>query len=61
MLFGLALCVLLNGCSQPVPKCSLEAVPLIPREVLFGNPEKTEPKISPDGKHLAYIAPVSDH
>lgn len=31
---------------------------LIPREVLFGNPEKTQPRISPDGKRLAYLAPV---
>ena len=30
---------------------------LIPREVLFGNPEKISPQISPDGKFLAYIAP----
>lgn len=30
---------------------------LIPRDVLFGNPEKTAPKISPDGKRLAYLAP----
>jgi dipeptidyl aminopeptidase/acylaminoacyl peptidase len=31
--------------------------PLIPREVLFGNPEKTSPRISPDGKYLTYLAP----
>ncbi|HZT44082.1 MAG TPA: S9 family peptidase [Chthonomonadaceae bacterium] len=31
--------------------------PLIPREVLFGNPEKASPEISPDGKRLAYLAP----
>lgn len=31
--------------------------PLIPRAVLFGNPEKSSPQISPDGKYLAYIAP----
>jgi len=30
---------------------------LIPRELLFGNPEKAQPKISPDGKFLAYLAP----
>ena len=37
---------------------SYDAVPLVPREVLFGNPEKIQPRISPDGKRLAYIAPV---
>jgi dipeptidyl aminopeptidase/acylaminoacyl peptidase len=31
--------------------------PLIPRETLFGNPEKASPQISPDGKYLAYLAP----
>ena len=32
--------------------------PLIPREVLFGNPTKESPQISPDGRRLAYLAPV---
>src|ERR1051326_3195422 len=32
-------------------------VPLVPREVLFGNPDKVQPRISPDGRRLAYIAP----
>jgi dipeptidyl aminopeptidase/acylaminoacyl peptidase len=32
-------------------------VPIIPRSVLFGNPERLDPKISPDAKRLAYIAP----
>lgn len=31
--------------------------PLIPRTVLFGNPEKVSPAISPDGTRLAYLAP----
>jgi len=30
---------------------------LIPRKVLFGNPERTGPRISPDGTRLAWIAP----
>src|SRR4028118_104593 len=30
---------------------------LIPRDVLFGNPERTSPQLSPDGKYLAYLAP----
>lgn len=34
-----------------------EVPPLIPRDVLFGNPEKTGPQLSPDGKYLAYLAP----
>jgi len=32
-------------------------VELIPRRVLFGNPERTSPRISPDGTRLAWIAP----
>jgi dipeptidyl aminopeptidase/acylaminoacyl peptidase len=32
--------------------------PLIPCEVLFGNPEKAQPRLSPDGNRLAYLAPV---
>ena len=35
------------------------AVEFIPREVLFGNPEKAQPRLSPDGKRLAYLAPVN--
>lgn len=31
--------------------------PLIPRDILFGNPQRTSPQLSPDGKYLAYIAP----
>jgi len=31
--------------------------PLVPRQVLFGNPERVSPRISPDGKRLAWIAP----
>src|SRR5262245_19580414 len=34
-----------------------ELPPLIPRDVLFGNPEKFSPKLSPDGARLAWIAP----
>src|SRR6476469_5898198 len=31
--------------------------PLIPRKVLFGNPVKAAPKISPDGTWLSWLAP----
>lgn len=34
------------------------ATDLIPREVLFGNPERSSVKISPDGTMLAFRAPV---
>ena len=31
--------------------------PLIPRELLFGSPQKAAPRISPDGSSVAYLAP----
>jgi dipeptidyl aminopeptidase/acylaminoacyl peptidase len=36
----------------------LTKVERIPLDVLFGNPERTSPQISPDGERLAYLAPV---
>lgn len=33
---------------------------LIPRNVLFGNPEKTSPQVSPDGTKMAYLAPINN-
>ena len=32
-------------------------LPLIPRSVLFGNPDRTSPALSPDGTLLGYVAP----
>jgi len=34
------------------------AVKLIPRSVLYGNPKRSRPDISPDGTRLAYLAPL---
>jgi len=48
---GLAFFVLAGAAAEPE---------LIPREVLFGNPVKTNPLISPDGKMMAYLAPVKN-
>ncbi len=31
--------------------------PLIPRSVLFGNPDRISPSVSPDGRLLGYVAP----
>jgi dipeptidyl aminopeptidase/acylaminoacyl peptidase len=30
---------------------------MIPRKDIFGNPTRTAPQLSPDGKHIAFIAP----
>lgn len=36
---------------------STDAIPLIPREHLFGNPTRAQGQISPDGKLLSWLAP----
>ncbi len=36
-----------------------KGVPLIPRAILFGNPDKSQARVSPDGKHIAYLAAVN--
>ncbi|HMP59988.1 MAG TPA: S9 family peptidase, partial [Gemmatales bacterium] len=42
---------------MPLVPAVAEPPPLIPREILFGNPERASPRISPDGRYLAYLAP----
>ena len=32
--------------------------PLIPRAVLFGDPDHLAPQVSPDGRHVSYLAPL---
>lgn len=54
---AISMCVLLVGCSSPFKKAGLESIPLIPRTILFGNPEKFHARISPDGFRVAYLAP----
>lgn len=41
----------------PAAATLAELPPLIPRETLFGNPERVAPRLSPDGKRLSWIAP----
>jgi dipeptidyl aminopeptidase/acylaminoacyl peptidase len=45
--------LLIAGCAPRLAQLP----PLIPRQVLFDNPAKKDPQISPDGKRLAYLAP----
>src|SRR5690242_17118932 len=35
----------------------MASVPLIPRQILFGNPDRESVQISPDGVHVAYLSP----
>lgn len=39
---------------------SSEAPSIIPRDLLFGNPDRTMARISPDGRYISYLAPVDD-
>jgi dipeptidyl aminopeptidase/acylaminoacyl peptidase len=45
---------------EPQHVASENAESLIPREVLFGNPERILPQLSPDGERIAYIAPADE-
>ena len=35
-----------------------DSIPLIPRKILFGNPDKVFVRLSPDGKKISYLAPL---
>jgi dipeptidyl aminopeptidase/acylaminoacyl peptidase len=55
------LALLLSGCAKPpatAPLMDLRDTKLIPREVLFGNPQRAQARISPDGTWLSFMAPV---
>jgi dipeptidyl aminopeptidase/acylaminoacyl peptidase len=57
-MFSRVLCALgLAALLLPAVPARAELPPLIPRQVLFGNPVKASPAISPDGKRLSYLAP----
>jgi dipeptidyl aminopeptidase/acylaminoacyl peptidase len=44
--------------TAPAAATSLDAVELIPREALFGNPERANVQLSPDGRTLSWVAPL---
>ncbi|MFP4253702.1 MAG: alpha/beta fold hydrolase [Halothece sp.] len=39
------------------PETKTQLPPLIPRSILFGNPKRARPRLSPDAKYMAYLAP----
>ena len=44
--------------STPDSGSASDSIPLIPRRVLFGNPDKASARVSPDGTRLSFLAPV---
>jgi dipeptidyl aminopeptidase/acylaminoacyl peptidase len=44
----------------PLAQTRAAEPPLIPREVLFGNPERSLPRLSPDGTKISWLAPAQN-
>ncbi len=51
LMLTITLMVLFSGCAQE------QSTPLIPKAELFGNPVKTQARISPDARYISYLAP----
>src|SRR5512139_1261141 len=55
-----------EGATPPPPATAAAKAPaaprvdtsLIPRDVLFGNPDRSGPQLSHDGKQISFLAPV---
>ncbi len=43
--------------TEPAAQPAAESVALIPRDVIFGNPDRTIARISPDGSYVSWLAP----
>ncbi len=41
------------------PPMASTSTPLIPRDILFGNPDRVALRVSPDGRHLSFLAPLN--
>jgi len=48
-----------EGTQAPTLKLKREDVPLIPRQAIFGNPDRALVRVSPDGSKLAFLAPLN--
>jgi dipeptidyl aminopeptidase/acylaminoacyl peptidase len=57
VLAGMALLMIAGLATAAAAQDLPPKVSLIPRQILFGNPVKSSPRISPDGMRLAYLAP----
>ena len=65
LLLASAITVALAACSETgavdqaaAAPASIDQVELIPRDALFGNPERANVQMSPDGRYLSWIAPL---
>ena len=54
------LCLSLTAVQAETEQSGRQSGGLIPREVLFGNPERTGVKLSPDGQMISYLAPLEE-
>lgn len=54
VLFIPLIITLIQGCQT-----EMKETELIPRKVLFDNPDKAALRISPDGKYISYLAPIN--
>src|SRR6266571_7607983 len=54
-------CTIVSAYLMAAGSVLAELPQLIPRDVLFGNPERTSPALSPDGKRLAWLAPDTNN
>lgn len=55
---GWKLTVVLASLGTVAERAESTEAPLIPRDVIFGNPDRAGVQISPDGKWISYLAPV---
>ncbi len=56
-LFRVLACIVLTLTASAAAIAKEPHVPLIPREVLFGNPERSSVRLSHDGQHISFLAP----
>ncbi len=52
--------ILIFKLSAPPQNTNQTKRTLIPRQVLFSNPDRASPQLSPDGTRIGYLAPVND-
>lgn len=56
----IAICLLVLSCAKNEKDMTNTTIPdLVDRELYFGNPDKIQVRISPDGKYFSYRAPVN--